>query len=171
MPLFKCVRVRSHSELIVYKLASQFSGRFRVSERGRQPQAREPIIGPNLIRNSLKIEANWTNLEGGGGFKMLLCRCSTAVALSRKPQYKDVCSRTIEMPQCARIFKVNCCLKVHNAHLQILSPIWDKVEYFVYQSRSICHGLPHTEKIGYEIDLDGHQSWITIVLNPRVHGK
>ena len=25
--------------------------------------------------------------------------------------------RTIEMPQCAHTFQVNCCLKVHNAHL------------------------------------------------------
>ena len=30
------------------------------------------------------------------------------------------------MPQRARIFKVNCCLKVHNAHLKLLSPIGDK---------------------------------------------
>ena len=27
------------------------------------------------------------------------------------------------MPQRARTFKVNCCLKVHNAHLNLLSPI------------------------------------------------
>ena len=27
------------------------------------------------------------------------------------------------MPQCARTFKVNCCLKIHNAHLKLLSPI------------------------------------------------
>ena len=36
--------------------------------------------------------------------------------VSRKPQYKDVYRRTIEMPQRARAFQVNCCLKVHNAH-------------------------------------------------------
>ena len=29
------------------------------------------------------------------------------VCVSRKPQYKDVYRRTIEMPQCARTFKVN----------------------------------------------------------------
>ena len=29
----------------------------------------------------------------------------------------------IEMPQRARTLKVNCCLKVHNAHLKLLSPI------------------------------------------------
>ena len=43
--------------------------------------------------------------------------------VSRKSQYKDVYRRTIEMPQRARTFQVNCCLKVHNAHLKLLSPI------------------------------------------------
>ena len=43
--------------------------------------------------------------------------------VSRNPQYKDVYRRTIEMLQRACNFKVNCCLKVHNAHLKILSPI------------------------------------------------
>ena len=43
--------------------------------------------------------------------------------VSRKPQYKDIYWRTIEMPQRARAFQVNCCLKVHNAHLKLLSPI------------------------------------------------
>ena len=47
--------------------------------------------------------------------------------ISRKPQYKDVYRRTIEMPQRTRNFNVNCCLKVHNAHLNLLSPIRDKV--------------------------------------------
>ena len=46
--------------------------------------------------------------------------------ISRKPQYKEVYRRTIEMPQCARTFQVNCCLKVHNAHLKLLSPISGK---------------------------------------------
>ena len=45
------------------------------------------------------------------------------VTISRKPQYKDVYRRTIEMPQRARTFQVNCCLKVHNAHLKLLSSI------------------------------------------------
>ena len=36
--------------------------------------------------------------------------------VSRKPQYKDVYGRTIEMSQRAHIFKVNCCLKAHNAY-------------------------------------------------------
>ena len=36
---------------------------------------------------------------------------------------KDVCKRTIEILKSARIFKVNCCLKVHNAHLNLVSPI------------------------------------------------
>ena len=43
--------------------------------------------------------------------------------ISRKPQYKDVYRRTIEMPQRARTFQVNCCLKVHDAHLKLLWPI------------------------------------------------
>ena len=43
--------------------------------------------------------------------------------VSRKPQYKDVYRRTVEMPQCAHTYQVNCCLKVHNAHLKLLSPI------------------------------------------------
>ena len=43
--------------------------------------------------------------------------------VSRKPQYKDVYRRTIEMPQRARSFQANCCLKVHNAHLKLLSSI------------------------------------------------
>ena len=30
---------------------------------------------------------------------------------------------TIEMPQRGHTFQVNCCLKVHNAHLKLLSPI------------------------------------------------
>ena len=38
-----------------------------------------------------------------------------------KPQYKDVFWRSKEILQRARIFKANCCLKVHNAHLA--SPI------------------------------------------------
>ena len=35
------------------------------------------------------------------------------------------------MSQRARIFQVNCCLKVHNAHLKLLSPI---SEMFIYLS-------------------------------------
>ena len=64
--------------------------------------------------------------------------------VARKPQYKDIYRRPIEIPQRARIFKPNCCLKVHNAkelgytgeasfliskffdnaHLQSALPIW-----------------------------------------------
>ena len=43
--------------------------------------------------------------------------------ITRLPQYKNVYRRTIEMPQRAHIFKVNCSLKVHNSHLKLLSPI------------------------------------------------
>ena len=46
-------------------------------------------------------------IDDGGGGK----------GVSRKPQYKDFYRRTIEIPQRARIFKVDCCLKAHNAHL------------------------------------------------------
>ena len=38
------------------------------------------------------------------------------IHVSRKLQYKDVYRRTIEMPQCARTFQVNCCLKVQCTH-------------------------------------------------------
>ena len=41
-------------------------------------------------------------------------------------QYKDVYRRTIEMPQRPRTFQVNYCLKVHNAHLKLLSPLRDE---------------------------------------------
>ena len=39
------------------------------------------------------------------------------------PESHSTKTRTREMPQRARIFKVNCHLKVHNAHLNLLSPI------------------------------------------------
>ena len=45
------------------------------------------------------------------------------LTVSRKPQYKDVQRRTIEMPQRARMFKANCCFTVHNAHLKLSLPI------------------------------------------------
>ena len=35
------------------------------------------------------------------------------VNISRKPQYKDIHRRTIEIPQRTLIFKVNSCLKAH----------------------------------------------------------
>ena len=43
--------------------------------------------------------------------------------ISRKPQYKDVYRRTIGIPQRTRISTVDCCLKDHNAHLKLASPI------------------------------------------------
>ena len=43
--------------------------------------------------------------------------------VSRKAQYKDVKRRTIEIPQRGRIFMANCCLKVHNAQLKLVSPV------------------------------------------------
>ena len=42
--------------------------------------------------------------------------------VSRKAQYKDIYRRTIEILQCARIFKANYCLKFHNAHFKLVSP-------------------------------------------------
>ena len=42
------------------------------------------------------------------------------------PGKRNTKARTIEFPKCAHIFKVNCCLKVHNAHFKIASPIRDK---------------------------------------------
>ena len=41
----------------------------------------------------------------------------------RNTQYKDVYRRTIEFPQCTRIFKGNCYLKFHNVPLKSASPI------------------------------------------------
>ena len=88
---------------------------------------------PNIIVPSYKERIFW------GVFKYRECEniyacsknyqffniCNKTNNLSRKPQYKDVYSRTIEMLdlQRARTFKVNCCLKVHNPHQKLLSPI------------------------------------------------
>ena len=44
------------------------------------------------------------------------------------PQYKNVYRRTIEIAQRYRIFKVNCFLKVHNAHQKLLLLISGWVE-------------------------------------------
>ena len=38
----------------------------------------------------------------------------------RNTQYKDVYRRTIEILQRTRIFKANCCLKVHNVSLKLV---------------------------------------------------
>ena len=46
------------------------------------------------------------------------------------PQYKDVYRRIIEMPQRTRIFKVNCCLKVHNAHQNYYCQFRDELKVF-----------------------------------------
>ena len=42
---------------------------------------------------------------------------------TRKAQYKDVYTRAIEIPQRTHIFKAYCCLKGHNVHLKLASPI------------------------------------------------
>ena len=46
---------------------------------------------------------------------------SAARNVSRKSQYKDVYRKTREILQRARIFKANCCLKVHNEDLNLAS--------------------------------------------------
>ena len=46
-----------------------------------------------------------------------------SVTVFLKPQYKDVYRRTIEMPQRARLLKINWYLKIHYAHQKLLSPI------------------------------------------------
>ena len=56
-------------------------------------------------------------------FKLVYATPLFCSSISRKPQYKNLYRRTIEMSQRARTFQVNCCLKVHNAHLKLLSPI------------------------------------------------
>ena len=110
------------------------------------------ILGVNLCEcgNKLWIEPYWTdsirlikqvrfvsltplsvfcilkNLRNQDNQNLLLIpKLVIAIIISRKPQYKDVYRRTIEMPQRARTFQVNCCLKIHNAHqkLLLLSPI------------------------------------------------
>ena len=43
--------------------------------------------------------------------------------ISRNGQYKNVYSSTIELPYRTRIFKANCCLKVHNVYLMLAMPI------------------------------------------------
>ena len=49
-------------------------------------------------------------------------------AYPEKPQYKDVYIWAIEILQRAHIFKANCCLKVHNAHLKLALPISGQVD-------------------------------------------
>ena len=59
--------------------------------------------------------------------------------VSRKPQYKDIYRRIIEMPHHAHTFQVNRCLKVHRAHLKLPLPIsWlQKRWYSVSVSASV----------------------------------
>ena len=49
----------------------------------------------------------------------------TTALISRKAQYKDVyrSRRTIEILQCTRSLWASCCVKVHNAHVKLASPI------------------------------------------------
>ena len=51
------------------------------------------------------------------------CMGCTPLYSEQYTQYKDIYRRTIEMLQSVCIFKANCCLKVHNAHLMLSSPI------------------------------------------------
>ena len=52
--------------------------------------------------------------------------------VSRKTQYNDVYTRTIEILQRPHICKANCCLKVHNAHLKLAQPISEYGFTFVF---------------------------------------
>ena len=61
------------------------------------------------------------------------------IIVSRKSQYKDVYRRTIEKLQRARILRLKCSLKVHKAHLKLVSQIsglqfldFKKRQYFSY---------------------------------------
>ena len=54
--------------------------------------------------------------------------------MCRNEQYKDVYRWTIEFSQHTHIFKVDCCLKVHNAHLKLVSSVSDKPQEFFYCS-------------------------------------
>ena len=56
----------------------------------------------------------------------------SSIILSRN--HSTVYRRTIEILQRAHIFKVNCCLKVHNAHLKLASSVSDKPQEFFYCS-------------------------------------
>ena len=51
-----------------------------------------------------------------------------SVCMSSK---RTISGRTIEIPQCTRISKVNCCLKVHSAYLKLAPPISDKIDAIV----------------------------------------
>ena len=64
--------------------------------------------------------------------------------VSWKRQSKDVYRRTIEIPQCAGIFKVNCWLKVHNAYLKLASLISGQVGVVGGRKRSPFLTSPHS---------------------------
>ena len=70
----------------------------------------------SAFRGGLPLEGRGSAFEGFLPFE-------GEGSISRKPQHKDVYRRTIEMPQCARTFKVNCCVKVHNVLQKQLLPI------------------------------------------------
>ena len=63
-----------------------------------------------------------------------------SVNVSRKAQYKEVYKRTIEILQCARIFNVNCCLKVHkNALDRNFANDFELYRYFQTFQQQISH--------------------------------
>ena len=48
-------------------------------------------------------------------------------------QHKDTNTRVIKFPQHAHIFKVNSCLKVHNAHFQVnIAKLWIDLSPEIY---------------------------------------
>ena len=58
--------------------------------------------------------------------------------LSRKPQYKDVYRKTIEIPQRVHILRVNCFLNVHNAHFKLASKISEWWGGGVPEKKNFC---------------------------------
>ena len=61
----------------------------------------------------------------GGGRNHMIYDCVQKLVCTKSKNKivpdstKDVCRRTIEIPQRTRIFEVDCCLNVHNAHLKV----------------------------------------------------
>ena len=87
----------------------------------------KPDEGVNNKISAHVLEVNdfrfcWAIIDSGA-CKVVYIWWQENTHVSRKPQYKDVYRRTIEILQRPHIFKINCCLKVHNAHLKLASPI------------------------------------------------
>ena len=83
------------------------------------------MTGRAVTGGSERVEPCTTGQQG----KLLMCPTPRThfkffhTTYPESRSNKDVFRRTIEMPQRARLLKGNCCLKVHNAHQKLLSPI------------------------------------------------